>query len=268
MYLIELYFDRWMYSVTVEFRESLDRQLVNYESPAPKYFWTSLYNRLSKTLPNQGKILEVGAGGGASKKFLTNQGILRTDILPFEEVIGDVDLLNLKFEDNSFDAVFGVDVLHHIADPHLALSQIERILSLESGAKIVFVEPWVSWFSYPIYRMFHHEKTSFFSPVPQDLRILSSLPEDADQTLVRWLFTSKSHQSRLYSLFPRDKYQIELTYISFLNFFMTGGLRKPLSTPIFLLKAMEQIESKIPQYIMKKIASRVFIVITKTSSRF
>lgn len=99
------------------------------------------------------KILEIGCGTGALTEELAKTGakIITTDIFPdflriveskiktgnvtFE--IADAQRLD-AFSDNTFDAVCGLSILHHL-DINKTLSNIYRVLKL--GGKIAFSEP-------------------------------------------------------------------------------------------------------------------------------
>ena len=97
-------------------------------------------------------VLEAGCGTGIFTEKLSKTGAAITaldispDLLNLAKnriktenvffVLGDLE--NLEFADNSFDAVVGVSILHHI-NLDTALKEIKRVL--KNGGKIVFSEP-------------------------------------------------------------------------------------------------------------------------------
>jgi len=89
---------------------------------------------LMRLLPDQGVVLDVGCGNGiissqimAANPLLSIQGI---DVLarpecaiPFKRYDG----LSFPYQDNSFDIVMFVDVLHHTDDPLQMLKEAKRV---------------------------------------------------------------------------------------------------------------------------------------------
>src|SRR5262249_52958182 len=61
----------------------------------------------------------------------------------------------LPFLESTFDAVLGVDLIHHLARPAAFFTEGARVL--KPGGEMAFVEPWVTVFSFPIYRWLHQE---------------------------------------------------------------------------------------------------------------
>ena len=136
-----------------EIEQAPDKQIVR------SLHWLAGSNELLDVLsPMKGKkILELGCGWGRSSIFLARQGakVTGVDIGPdlilaaqalakanrVECDFQTADIVKLPFPDGSFDAVFGVTILHHLSqtDVDLALAETARVL--RSWGKAVFIEP-------------------------------------------------------------------------------------------------------------------------------
>jgi hypothetical protein len=225
-----------------------------------------LYSHFQVNLNASEHSLEVGAGAGTSSLFLMQGNILRTDYLEIESsnVMGGVDVHDLPFKDSEFYFTFGMDILHHLNDPFTALKEISRVIKIEKPRDIiVFIEPYVSVFSYLIYKLFHSESTSLYSQRKLVPPLVSSRPEDGDQMLPRLIFLTPTGRDKISRIFPDTDFKVEVKFISVLSFFLTGGINRPLPTPKSVIKVLIKLEEKIPQQAMKFLASRMVITISK-----
>ena len=115
------------------------------------------FDALLAALPGA-RVLEVGAGPGllaahARRRFPGRW--VASDLLPVPGNDLAADALRLPVRDASLDGVAGLDVLHHLARPAAFFAEAGRALS--RGGRLALVEPWVTPFSYPIYRFLHQE---------------------------------------------------------------------------------------------------------------
>jgi SAM-dependent methyltransferase len=243
----------------------LKKQLANSEKPGIQEFMKHLYHRIHAEVKDCIDILEIGSGAGISKMHLTTLNILRTDIFefPLNDVRGGIDSHRLPFENGSFDSCIAIDVLHHLANPLIALTELKRVTEFDKSGKIVLIEPYVSAFSYPVYKLFHSEKTSNPWLKKYSEPFISEKPEDGDQSLSKMLFRSEKGRTSILSLFPAHEFKIDLKIFSIFSFFVTGGLSKPFPVPRKLVKSLLKIESATPQSIMRILGSRCIIVIEK-----
>ena len=101
---------------------------------------------LDKSLPISGKILEIGTGKGHFALVLARRGFdfISIDISKEEQEIARLNLQyfgldkqvsfriedaeSLSFPDGSFDAIFSVNVFHHLKNPSAVLGEISRLL--------------------------------------------------------------------------------------------------------------------------------------------
>lgn len=240
----------------------LIKQVENSQNPGVSTYFKWMYSKLDKPLANYSTILEIGAGAGISKNFLNLNNVIRTDLLAFDAqgVKGKIDAQALPFAEASFEAIFGVDMLHHAPYPHKVLAECLRVV--KAPGQIIFIEPYVSPLSYLVYKLFHDEKTSIRVNLNPLLPAVSEKAADGNQTICQELFFSRRGK-RLLKLEYKEKIKIHRSYFSPLAFFATGGINRPLKTSPKLIQRLIEIETKIPQWILKFLSSRQIVVIQK-----
>ena len=108
---------------------------------------------LEAAMPLSGKILEAGTGKGHFALALAKRGysFITFDISKEEQRFARLNLAYFGFEkhvnfriedgectsfaDASFDVIFSVNVLHHLANPHKVIDELVRVLA--PGGKLV-----------------------------------------------------------------------------------------------------------------------------------
>ena len=242
-----------------DYRIKLEKQLSNSLLPAQKVYYSALYKKIEDQIEKPNQILEIGAGAGISKNFLNLPNIIRTDYLNWDSnvgVQGNIDAERLPFAENSFDAIFGVDMIHHVNNPYKVLEESIRVS--KNNGKIIFIEPYVSVFSFIIYKLFHEERTTYSYDFLNTYD--PSNPQEGDQGVAKAMFQSKKGRAFL----KKKDYQIKkITLSTFhpLSFFSTGGLSKPLKINSRIVRFILKIEKLIPNQVMKLCASRMIIII-------
>jgi SAM-dependent methyltransferase len=117
------------------------------------------FSALLDAPPRGARVLEVGAGPGflgeAAQRRRPDLRWIASDLhlAPWNSLAADAG--RLPFADRSLDEVVGLDVLHHLAAPADFFREAAR--ALRAGGRIVLVEPWITPFSWPIYRFVHQE---------------------------------------------------------------------------------------------------------------
>jgi SAM-dependent methyltransferase len=77
------------------------------------------------------------------------------DVVPAPWDGVSADAQRLPFVAGAFDAVLALDLLHHLDEPARFFEECVRVL--KPAGRVAVVEPWVTPFSYPIYKWFHEE---------------------------------------------------------------------------------------------------------------
>ena len=100
-----------------------------------------------------GPSLEVGAGSGDMKSLWPE--LIATDLVPTPFVDLVADGMRLPVADGSLSNLLVIDLLHHLADPHVFFDEADRVL--RPGGRILAIEPYITPLSWLAYRMMHHE---------------------------------------------------------------------------------------------------------------
>lgn len=82
---------------------------------------------------DSGLTLDLGCGGAPYKKYFPNR--IGCDVKPGLEVDVVGDAHKLPFEDEKFDNILCTEVLEHLHSPHIAISEMKRVL--KRGGKLI-----------------------------------------------------------------------------------------------------------------------------------
>src|SRR5262245_1331508 len=117
------------------------------------------FDAILAELPAGARVLEVGAGPGFFAERVRGRRPdlrwLSSDLLPAPWNQLAADALRLPVRAGSVDAVVGLDFVHHLAHPADFFREAARVL--RPDGRVISVEPWITPFSYPVYRFIHHE---------------------------------------------------------------------------------------------------------------
>jgi len=225
------------------------------QKPILRALYTSWYKEIAAQIV-LGNTLELGGGTGNFKAFAPN--VVSTDIVPLPWLDTVADAQNLPFDNQSFDNIVMFDVLHHIENVTLFFDEALRVL--RPGGRVVMMEPYISFASWPIYHFLHPEPVDFkqnpldwVEPSPE------RKPFDANQAFATILF------ERQYSLFQKKYPQFVKRYHRRLSFFaypLSGGFDKPSLLPMSVLKQVLALENAL-SFMSRFLAFRVLMVLEK-----
>ena len=199
------------------------------------------FDRLLEATEGARRVVEVGAGpgflAGYSRRRRPGSLWVATDLLPTGWNDVAADALRLPFRDAGTDAVVGLDVLHHLAEPRRFFEEAARIL--RPGGVMALVEPWVTPLSYPIYRWLHREGCDLrldpWKPFGQDPRQKAAFEGNA---AVPWRILRAKPASLWRELgfeTPRLEVLNGFGYLLSLGFFRRSLLPRRLAGPLLAL---------------------------------
>lgn len=217
--------------------------------------YTEIYKLMmdlrKKYLTSDGKVLEIGSGGGFLKDLYPE--VVTSDVKDINNVDMVINAENLPFEDNSLDSILAVHVIHHIPDIELFLQEANRVLKVGGG--IVCVEPYWGPFGRFVYKNLH--------PEPFDMNA-KEWNLDGDNPM------TSSNQAMSYLLLKRDRELFEkkfpnfkLVYnkqFGFIRYMMTGGIWLNKKLPDFMFTVLKYFEKLISPLMPLLAIHHVFVL--------
>jgi len=202
--------------------------------PFLKKTYEDFYRQFHRAVPDPERktLVELGSGGGFIKEVIGN--VITSDILDLPHVDKVFSAAKMPFEQNSVDAFFMIDVLHHIADPRAFFREALRTLRL--GGKIVMIEPANTAWSRFIYGHFHHER--FDARAGWELE--AGGPLSGGNSALPWIIFSRDRRT-----FEREFPSLKIVGMrnhTPLRYLLSGGLTLRQLVPSFcypLIKALE-----------------------------
>ena len=241
---------------------SRHRRVWEHKRVLRRIYNEEFFARLLSFQKKDGPSVEVGAGPGFFKQLLP--GVLSTDLVwcPWLDAVADAQ--KLPFQTSSVANIFGVDMLHHVAAPMTFLLEAQRVLI--PGGRLILVEPWVTPFSYLIYRYFHQEQCDL-SARPWELA--DSLPPpakkafDGNQAIPYLLFGPRHRSQTLASLSGLTPLVIEPFCL--FAYLLSMGFKPASLLPEFLYPVVSKLERSTWPLWRRFAALRVFLVLEKSA---
>src|SRR2546426_8011322 len=128
--------------------------------PLLRRLYAGFYERIVALLDTSslhGRIVEIGSGVGNLKSHLP--GAVSTDLFPNPWLDVVCDGYELPFVNGSLSHLILFDVFHHLRAPNAFLREARRVLTHEG--RLILFEPYISWSSFPVYVLFHHEPVAW-----------------------------------------------------------------------------------------------------------
>jgi SAM-dependent methyltransferase len=200
------------------------------------------FDAILSEVPPAARVLEVGSGpgflGGHASSTRPDLDLVASDIEVAPWLDFTADCMRLPLRNESLGAIVGLDVIHHLAHPSAFFAEAAR--TLVAGGKVAVVEPWVTPFSYPIYRWLHQEGCRLDLDPWDPFPVEGSARKDAFQgdgaVVTRLLRTTPDTKwRRLGFAPPRLEVLNAFAYLLSLGFKPGTLLPRPLLAPLLAL---------------------------------
>ena len=125
---------------------NVEQALEYFNSKKNKNLYFLIKNRyewMNKFIKQEDVGVEVGAGSGLSKKFISSKNFKTSDFSNYNHLdYKNIDAQDTKFKENSYDFVIASNMIHHIPYPIKFFREMHRIL--KKNGKLIIVDAYCS----------------------------------------------------------------------------------------------------------------------------
>lgn len=213
-----------------------------------------IYRYMANNKAEGNNNIEVGSGSSFLQDFIPS--LIKTNILHIKFNDLTCAAYCLPFKNNSIDNIILIDVLHHLDRPMDFFSEALRIL--KKGGRILLSDPYISLFSYSLWKYIHPENCN--------LKKIGFETEDSYNPLLCANSASLTLLvGRRYPYFKECFPKLKVVgkkYHTIMHYWLAGGYNFPSFVPEKLVKAVEELE-RILSPLGCLLASFIFVVIEK-----
>jgi SAM-dependent methyltransferase len=209
--------------------------------PLLQKIYASFYAQIISLIDTQipGRIVEVGSGIGNLKTHLPQA--LTTDLFPNPWLDAVCDAYELPFSDASISHLVLFDVFHHLRAPNAFLREARRVLP--PGGRVILFEPYISWSSYPVYGLIHHEPVAWKRPI----NLADTLPRPRDY------YAAQGNATRLFFRreipgWPEGWTLLQARAIASFAYLLSGGYSKPCLYPAGCLNFIQRCDRLLSRF--------------------
>jgi len=220
-------------------------------------FWLSeLYQRhIDLFSKSDGPAVELGTGESLLKNSYPD--LVTSDIVESPEIDLVVDAHEMPFENDSIGNLTMFNVLYCLQQPLRFFVEAARVLKPEG--RLIFTEPYISRFSYPIYKHVHSQYCDLFDNV---LRLPGGdSPIKSNQAMPTQLM--KYYLEDILKQAPGLNL-LSVSFHSSWSYFLTGGRYAKLPIPMKAYKVLVAIDNRLCRLWGRQLASFMTVVFEKS----
>jgi len=209
--------------------------------PLLRRLYAGFYERIVALLDANvpGRIVEIGSGVGNLKSCLPSA--ISTDLFPNPWLDVVCDGYELPFVSGSLSHLILFDVFHHLRAPNAFLREARRVLTREG--RLILFEPFISWSSFPVYVLFHHEPVAWRAAI--DFAETLARPRD--------YYAAQGNATRLFFRHERRDWPpgwalIHAEAFAGFSYVFSGGFSKPALYPTRWLPRFERLDRALSRW--------------------
>ncbi len=216
------------------------------------------YKEIGRYIEERRPVLEIGAGGGNMTEFFPD--MISSDYIFCPWLDLNLDAHELPIKTDSLGAIVAIDVLHHLAEPILFLQEARR--SLVKQGRLIMLEPFISPWSFPIYRFLHPEDVDLsWDPFLPRRGQREKKPFEGNMAIASILFWRNKKKLKRY--LP-DLQVIKIHFSDFFLYPLSGGFDHPSLCPDMLASSVRHLE-RLARPAARFLAYRMLIVMERRS---
>ncbi len=220
----------------------IQQNLRRWESkPLLREIYAGFYRRVLALIDLQlsGRVVEIGSGIGNLKSHLPQA--LTTDLFPNPWLDQVCDAYEMPFSAGSVSHLVLFDVFHHLEAPNAFLKEARRVLSPQG--RVILFEPYLSWCSFPVYGLPHHEPVAWREPI----NLSSSLPRP------HGYYAAEGNATRLFFRkevpgWPEGWTIFHAEAFSSFHYLLSGGYSKPAFYPANWLGGLRWLDMNLSHW--------------------
>jgi SAM-dependent methyltransferase len=225
------------------------------QKPVLRQLYADWYRAIGAWLV-PGPTIELGGGTGNLKEQLPRAYCTDVVVLPWLNLVADGQ--RLPFRSESLANLVLFDCLHHIENVALFFDEAQRTLRV--GGRIIIMDPYLSWLSWPIYRWLHQEPVDYTEdPLLLKPPQANRRSFDANQAVATILF--ERNHAGFQSRYPGFSIQ-HLRRLACVAYPLSGGFDHPSLLPQWLLTPMLRLEHQLER-LGRFLAFRMMVVIER-----
>jgi len=221
-----------------EIQQNLDRWKAK---PLLREIYMGFYCRILPLIDLQlpGRVVELGSGIGNLKTHLPQA--VTTDLFPNPWLDMTCDAYEMPFAAGSVSHLVLFDVFHHLEAPNAFLREARRVLSPQG--RVILFEPYISWCSFPVYGMLHHEPVAWRKPISRSDTLPKPHAYYAAQGNTTRLFFRKEIPG-----WPDGWRVFHAEAFSTFHYLLSGGYSKPAFYPASWLERVRRCDTRLSRW--------------------
>jgi SAM-dependent methyltransferase len=220
----------------------IERNLRAWQSkPLLHKIYAGFYRQIMALMDStiEGRIVEIGSGIGSLKTHVP--AAVATDLFPNPWLDLACDGYELPFRAASLSHLVLFDVFHHLRAPNAFLQEARRVLA--PAGRLILFEPYISWSSWPVYGLFHHEPIAWRQPIKLEDRLARPRDYYAAQGNATRLFFRKEVPG-----WPRGWVVFHAEAFSCFYYLLSGGYVKPTMYPARWLEGLRRFDASLSRW--------------------